>query len=60
MLSSVSENLVRFAGLMSAITFFTGYSSGITILIILEAVMTGVWLQMDYRNIKMLISKNKE
>lgn len=60
MLSSVSESLVRFAGLMSAIAFFTGYDSGITILIILEAVMTGVWLQMDYRNIKMLISKNKE
>lgn len=57
---SISNNIVRFAALLSAIAFFTGYSSGNTPLIVLEAVMTGVWLQMDYRNIKVLISKNKE
>ena len=55
-MTSISNNIVRFAALLSAIAFFTGYSSGNTPLIVLEAVMTGVWLQMDYRNIKVLIS----
>lgn len=60
MLSSISNNLVRFVALMSVIAFFTGYSSGYPVMIFLEVVMMVIWLQMDYPNIKKFIKRHKE
>ncbi|WP_105322474.1 hypothetical protein [Enterobacter hormaechei] len=59
MLSSISNNLVRFVALMSVIAFFTGYSSGYPAMIILEIAMVLIWLQMDYQKIKNLLKMKK-
>ena len=59
MLTSISNNLVRVVALFSVIAFITGYSDGYPVMIFLEIVMIGMWLQMDYQNITNLLKMKK-
>lgn len=56
MINKVIDNIVRFAALLSFISFSTGYSFGKGDLLVFEAVMIVIWLNMDWVNIKKLTS----
>lgn len=56
MINKVIDNIVRFAALLSFISFATGYSLGKGDLLVFEAVMIVIWLNMDWGNIKKLTS----
>ncbi|AVJ78554.1 hypothetical protein ACMWRF_003587 [Enterobacter hormaechei] len=49
MMESISNNLVRFAALLSVIGLIKGHSEGNSIMILIEIVMIAMWLQMDYK-----------
>jgi len=57
MMESISNNLVRFAALLSVIGLIKGHSEGNSIMILIEIVMIAMWLQMNYKKIISLIKK---
>ncbi|HBL5481125.1 hypothetical protein [Enterobacter hormaechei] len=59
MMESISNNLVRFAALLSVIGLIKGHSEGNRVMILIEVVMIGMWLQMDYQNITNLLKMKK-
>lgn len=58
-MESISNNLVRFAALLSVIGLIKGHSEGNRVMILIEVVMIGMWLQMDYQNITNLLKMKK-
>lgn len=57
-MESISNNLVRFAALVSAIGTFSVYSQGNAVIILLEIVMIAIYLQMDYGSIIDFLKRN--
>lgn len=60
MMESISNNLVRFAALLSVIELIKGHSEGNRVMILIEVAMIGMWLQMDYQNITNLLKMKKK
>ena len=57
-MESISNNLVRFAALLSVIGLIKGHSKDNNLMILIEIVMIAMWLQMDYK--KKIISLIKK
>ncbi len=60
MKESISNNFVRFAALLSAFGLIRGHSEGNSVMILIEIVMIGMWLQMDYGSIVEFLKRNKK
>lgn len=59
MLTIISNYLVRVAALLSAFCIIYGNSEGNSIIYLIEIVMIGMWLQMDYQKITNLLKMKK-
>ncbi|HBB9952833.1 hypothetical protein ABHD31_03710 [Enterobacter cloacae] len=60
MIYKIIDFLVRFAALFCFIFLVGGYSWGNTNQVMMELVMIGIWLQMDYKNILSALAKIKD